>query len=79
MPFEDKFEESICTYNKYIGIAYSEFLSKIDSYYIVAIGIRNIESYSLNMDKIALDLYSLINEWILISIMYFLSLYHYDF
>ena len=79
IPYGKKFQDLVYTRQEYIGIAVIQFLDRIDGFYNIGQGIIKADKSSLQYNKVASELYSLIKDLVLIIMIHFLVVYHKSF
>jgi len=78
-PFGERFPAPVYTRWEYIGLSSMKFHDKIDGFQKVSKGLMNSEKTASQKYKISVDLYSLLQEPVLITQNLFLRAYHMNF
>ena len=79
MPFGERFQEPVRTRLEHIVKACCQFLDEIDGFQAVAKCVTNAEKTTSQRNKVASDLFSLMNEHVLLMMSFFLAAHHKSF
>ena len=76
VPFGKMFQQPAGTRWEQIGTACCVFVHRVEGFRKVALGVTNVEYSQYQRNKVASDVFSLVQEPVLVSMSHFLSAYH---
>ena len=76
VPFGKMFQQPACTRWVHIGTVCCQFVHRVEGFRKIALGVTNVEYSQYQRNKVASDVFSLVQEPVMLSMNHFLSVYH---